>query len=217
MRLRWHCYYRAVRAEVTGVKDQYGCVKVPHFTLRDEEVVYLREVSTCHFMTTSPQLRDPYEVSMVEVRQSMVEGAEEGLFSRKEVTAGAVLAFYNGIRREKPQDSNPAWREEENAYKIFDPTNKAGVVDIPGHFRSLDNYCASLAHKTNHSFIPNCEFGEFHHPRFGLVPCLQAIHSIAAGEEIFVWYGYELDYCPAWYMDAWARGKYKVVDIFPEH
>ena len=75
-------------------------------------------------------------------------------------------------------------------------------------FRSLTNYCASLAHKTNHSFIPNCEFGEFHHPRFGLVPCLQAIHSIAAGEEIFVWYGYELDYCPAWYMDAWARGQY---------
>ena len=74
-------------------------------------------------------------------------------------------------------------------------------------FRSLTNYCASLAHKTNHSFIPNCEFGEFHHPRFGLVPCLQAIHSIAAGEEIFVWYGYELDYCPAWYMDAWARGR----------
>ena len=199
---------RAVRATVTGVRDQYSCIKVPQFTTHDEEVLYHREVSTCHFITTSPMLRDPYEVSMVEVRQSMVEGAEEGLFSRKNVEAGAVLAFYNGIRREKPEDSNYTWGEEENAYKIFDPTNKGGVVDIPGHFRSLTNYCASLAHKTNHSFIPNCEFGEFHHPRFGLVPCLQAIHSIAAGEEIFVWYGYELDYCPAWYMDAWARGQY---------
>ena len=118
------------------MKDQYGCIKVPQFLLQDEEVVYLREVSTCQFMTTSPHLRDPYEVSMVEVRQSMVEGAEEGLFSKKEVKAGAVLAFYNGIRREKPQDSVSSWREEENAYKIFDPTNKGGVVDIPGHFRS---------------------------------------------------------------------------------
>ena len=67
----------------------------------------------------------------------------------------------------------------------------------------------SLAHKTNHSFIPNCEFGEFLHPRFGLVPSILAIHDIGAGEEIFVWYGYDLDYCPQWYMDAWAKGRYK--------
>ena len=93
-----------------------------------------------------------------------------------------------------------------NAYKIFDPTNKNGTVDIPEEFRSLESYSASLAHKTNHSFIPNCEFNEFHHPRFGLVPCIQAIHDIAAGEEIFVWYGYDLDYCPEWYMEAWAKG-----------
>ena len=169
------------------MKDQYSCIKVPQFLKHNQEDVYLREVSSCTFMTTCPLLRDPYEVSMVEVRQSMVEGAEEGLFSLKNVEAGAVLAFYNGIRREKPEDSNYTWGEEENAYKIFDPTNKGGVVDIPGHFRSLTNHCASLAHKTNHSFIPNCEFGEFHHPRFGLVPCLQAIHSIAAGEELKSW------------------------------
>ena len=71
----------------------------------------------------------------------------------------------------------------------------------------------SLAHKTNHSFIPNCEFGEFLHPRFGLVPSILAIHDIGAGEEIFVWYGYDLDYCPQWYMDAWAKGRYYVLLI----
>ena len=43
-------------------------------------------------------------------------------------------------------------------------------------------------------------------PRFGLVPCIQAIHDIAAGEEIFVLYGYDLDYCPDWYMEAWDKG-----------
>ena len=117
------------------MKDQYSCIKVPQFLLHDEEVVYQREVSTCHFMTTSPLLRDPYEVAMVEVRQSMVEGAEEGLFSRKNVTAGTVLAFYNGIRRNKPQDSSSAWQLEENAYKIFDPTMKNQTIDIPKPFR----------------------------------------------------------------------------------
>ena len=43
-------------------------------------------------------------------------------------------------------------------------------------------------------------------PRFGLVPCLRALHDIGPGEEIFVWYGYDLDYCPQWYMDAWDQG-----------
>ena len=42
--------------------------------------------------------------------------------------------------------------------------------------------------------------------RFGLVPCILAIHDIAAGEEIFVLYGYDLDYCPDWYMEAWDKG-----------
>ena len=41
-----------------------------------------------------------------------------------------------------------------------------GTVDIPPALRSLAAYTASLAHKTNHSFVPNCEFDEFHHPRY---------------------------------------------------
>ena len=32
------------------------------------------------------------------MRQSLVEGAEEGLFSKLDVKAGTVMAFYNGIR-----------------------------------------------------------------------------------------------------------------------
>ena len=81
------------------------------------------------------------------------------------------------------------------------------MVDIIEKYHPYSNYCASLAHKTNHSFIPNCEFSEFNHPRWGLVPCIQAMHDIAEGEEIFVWYGYDLDYCPDWYLLAWELGK----------
>ena len=66
------------------------------------------------------------------------------------------------------------------------------------------------------SFIPNCEFGEFHHPRFGLVPSIMAIHDIRAGEEIFVWYGYDLDYCPQWYVESWASGDFAVPDSMKE-
>jgi hypothetical protein len=30
---------------------------------------------------------------------------------------------------------------------------------------------------------------------------------LCQGEEIFVRYGYELDYCPEWYLEAWEKGK----------
>ena len=68
-----------------------------------------RELSTLTFVTSSPLLPDPYEARMVEVRQSEVEGAEDGLFSRRAVTAGTVLAFYNGIRRPRPEVSSDWW------------------------------------------------------------------------------------------------------------
>ena len=140
-RFRAGVFLRGVRGRVTGVRQHYSCIKVPQFELDDSEL-YEREVSTCDFMTQNPMLTDPYEEEMVEVRQSRVEGGEEGLFSRKDVKAGTVLAFYNGIRRKKPEDSSACWQLEENAYKIFDPTNKGGVVDIPQHFRSLGSYRA---------------------------------------------------------------------------
>ena len=48
-----------------------------------------------------------------------------------------------------------------------------GVLDIPEEFVSLKKYKASLAHKANHSFMPNAKFVLFHHPRFGKVPALR--------------------------------------------
>ena len=164
-------------------------------------------------MTSQPLVPDPYETAMVEVRQSSVPGAEEGLFARHEyleyflafkldivnvtgfsepitfltrrdVVPDTVLAFYNGVRSQRQKDGPQTWQNEANAYKIFDPTCKEGIVNIPpevmlnscnnkkyklindlAQYHQLSSYCASLAHKTNHSFVPNCEFGEFFHPR----------------------------------------------------
>ena len=79
-------------------------------------------------------------------------------------------------------------------------------------YRALSSYCATLAHKTNHSFLPNAEFVTFDHPKYGLVPCLVSNHDIKADEEIFVHYGYQLDTCPDWYEEAWRTGNYAVPD-----
>ena len=67
--------------------------------------------------------------------------------------------------------------------------------------------CLRRTTQTNHSFVPNSEFVVFDHPRFGICPAIASIHSIAAGEEIFVRYGYDLDYCPDWYLAAWEKGR----------
>ena len=38
-------------------------------------------------------------------------------------------------------------------------------MDIPKGYHQLRQYCATLAHKANHSFTPNVEWGIFEHPR----------------------------------------------------
>ena len=36
------------------------------------------------------------------------------------------------------------------------------------------------------------------------------VFPVLQGEEIFVRYGYELDYCPDWYLEAWEKGEFKI-------
>ena len=44
-----------------------------------------------------PLQRDPYEARTVEVRKSDQPGAQDGLFTVREVLSGEVLAFYSGL------------------------------------------------------------------------------------------------------------------------
>ena len=166
-------------------------VKIPLFT-EPKGPMYKREVSGFDHVTNEPLLPDPYESTTVCIKQSKVEGAHDGLFSRKKIEPNTILAFYNGVRLldEKAIDA-PVW--EDNAYRIFDPTRKNGTIDIPKEYIDTANYCASLAHKTNHSFMPNAEFVVFDHPRFGLVPCILSTQDIDEGQEIFVHYGKTLN------------------------
>ena len=173
--------------------------------------VYQRDVSTLAHLPSQPLLPDPYESQMVAVRKSSVPGANEGLFTKADVSAGQILAFYNGIRRApKKTFDDPDW--VRCAYKIFDPSRKKGGLDIPPEYVDSKNYCATLAHKTNHSFLPSAEFDAYDHPRFGLIPCLVAETDIKADEEIFVHYSYGLDRAPDWYLAQWAQGDYPVPD-----
>ena len=66
----------------------------------------------------------------------------------------------------------------------------------------LDQYCATLAHKANHSFTPNTRWGRLDHPRFGMVVTIIAIKTIQVGEELTVNYKYPVTIAPQWYKDC---------------
>merc|ERR1719350_467177 len=133
------------------------------------------------FQALDPRISDPYESRLVEVRCSEIEGGDEGLFAKQFLEVNITISFYNGIRA-RPEDFNPdTW--ETNNYKIFDPANMPlGTIDIPEWAQSSAAYHASLAHKTNHSFLPNGQFVVFDHPKFGLIPCISTIADIEEGE-----------------------------------
>ena len=66
----------------------------------------------------------------------------------------------------------------------------------------LDQYCATLAHKTNHSLTPNTRWGRLDHPRFGMVVTIIAIKTIQMGEELTVNFKYPVTIAPQLYKDC---------------
>lgn len=89
---------------LTGLQEVQG-VLVPSFTITDNSTTnhYERWISTDSCMLCPPHRKDPYESTLVRVAKSEVEGGGEGLYARKNIPAGTLIAFYNGIRMTKEQ------------------------------------------------------------------------------------------------------------------
>ena len=49
-----------------------------------------------HFRYTT--MRDPYESRTVEVRESRIPGAGEGLFAARDIAVGECVAYFAGVR-----------------------------------------------------------------------------------------------------------------------
>ena len=64
------------------------------------------EMHVTHFKSTEedagpqPLVRDPYESRTVEVRPSSLGGGGDGLFVKRKIIKGEVVAFYNGVSLE---------------------------------------------------------------------------------------------------------------------
>ena len=74
-----------------------------------------------HWPSTNTQifwprhLRDPYEATVLEVRQSNIQGSGEGAFALRDIPPDTIVAFYNGIKM-KENEKTPY---EDSGYAIF--------------------------------------------------------------------------------------------------
>ena len=80
----------------------------------------------------------------------MLQGGE-GLFAKRQFQPKEVVALYNGIKFKSA--TYAADHMPRSDYRIR--LNGDYDMDIPLGFHDTKQYCATLAHKANHSFVPN--------------------------------------------------------------
>ena len=85
-------------------------------------------------------------------------------------------------------------------------------MDIPKDFISLSNYHASLGHKINHSFKPNCKWDVIHHPVFGRIPKIITLCEVEPETELTCHYMIDMNEAEKsprlkWYVEAWDDAK----------
>uniref|UniRef100_A0A8D1M903 Histone-lysine N-methyltransferase SETD7 n=1 Tax=Sus scrofa TaxID=9823 RepID=A0A8D1M903_PIG len=125
--------------------------------------------------------------SKVYVAESLISSAGEGLFSKVAVGPNTVMSFYNGVRITHQEVDSRDWALNGNTLSLDEET----VIDVPEPYNHVSKYCASLGHKANHSFTPNCIYDMFVHPRFGPIKCIRTLRAVEADEELTVAYGYD--------------------------
>lgn len=186
--------------KVEGVFDDKSGFPFPQVRILDPSVSFTYDPSMSVLISKSPLVRDPYEHQTVYVKKSTIPFAGEGLFAKRFLPAGTLVALFNGIRqRESGFIKNP---REFSDYRIGLGTGEI-CLDIPEPYTSLKKYSATLAHKACHSFNPNSAFKEFFHPRFGRIMSIVTDADVHIHQEILVSYNYRIHQAPAWYQSLY--------------
>ncbi|XP_065177251.1 histone-lysine N-methyltransferase SETD7-like [Sycon ciliatum] len=133
-----------------------------------------------------PLIPDRYESATAYVAPSQIPNSGEGLFAKRQLKAGELVAYYNGVRLSHSTVDSRDWSENGNCISLDDDT----VIDVPPNLSSTTVYCATLGHKANHSFTPNSCYAPCPHPVYGEIKCIHTIADVEVGEEITVHYDY---------------------------
>ena len=129
-------------------------VPVPTFAASPQEpVLYRRDVSSGETIGRQPLLPDPYEARTVYVAESGIAGAGEGLFARRDLAEGQLVALYNGVRV-SDRESRLHREDRRSPYRIYGWGEvEDEVLNIPPRYRHTSQYAATLGHKANHNKV----------------------------------------------------------------
>ena len=164
--------------------------------------VFQRDPSTSICISKFPMIRDPYEHQTVFVAASRQgEFAGEGLFAKRMIKKGDLVALFNGLRQRDPIYSKNTLAFSD--YRIA--LDRSISLDISEKFKNLATYRATLGHKTCHSFKSNSVFTQINHPRFGRIMAIVANDDIPCHGEILVSYNYRICQAPEWYVELWFK------------
>ena len=168
-----------------------------------DEVNQTMCLSTHDKICDHPLKPDPYEAHTAFVAKSSIPDAGEGLFAKRPLHAGELVAYYNGVRLSHAIVDGRAWSENGNCISLDEEV----VIDVPEVFSNTSVYCATLGHKANHSFAPNSCYAPCYHPLYGDIKCIHTIKPVDADEEITVHYDYHHqsdnaadESAPDWYL-----------------
>lgn len=173
--------------QVTNLGFESGIV-LPGLTKCGQNLIVYKSISQT--VLKSPEQSDPYENKIVEVKQSLIPGAGQGLFAKKSLEKGVIVAYFAGVAV-----SDTACSDSEYSISWLHGYG----LDIPEDLRF--SYCSTLGHKACHSFAPNCEYSWAFHPRFGKIRAILSLRQLEAGEEILTDYKYSYSKAPQWYKD----------------
>ena len=169
----------------------------------------------------------------VRLGQSTIPNAGQGIFARRNIKPGEIVAFYNGLHFAGKCEEEEHERyclqnvegniEGEKAQKCFKNKIKSQatgeLIDIPPWLSDVyQHYNATLAHKVNHNFptFTNAKFGTVEHPRFGAIVIVIGTKFIGESEEIFANYGYRSNHRlikekSPWYIEQYVEAKSFVI------
>ena len=130
---------------VTGFEEKDG-ILVPTFS-ENHGRTYCYEHPTKNSIAINRTTPDPWEFEMVYVGQSKLEQGGEGVFAKRDIPRKNLVSLYSGVRL--GTSSYYAKHLGHSDYRIA--LNADIDLDIPFDCVRLEDYCATLAHKVNHS------------------------------------------------------------------
>ena len=107
------------------------------------------DISTDSNFSQYPLRRDPYESKFVDISTSEIPNAGEGVFVKRNVIKGAVIAYFNGMRIKKHSafSWNPFKKKSVFLIDFQDDKGDDIFLDIPEKFTTSLKYNATSGHK----------------------------------------------------------------------